>query len=75
MPLTHCFWLFRIDSKNKRLKPRSHKSCFENPSCSSVNYQIFGATKAFSRYSECHGSSRNHDQHRLHVVLVLVALE
>ena len=58
MPLTDCFWLFHIG-----LKPRSHKACFEDPSCSSVNYQIFGATNAFSRYSECHhGSSRNHDQ-------------
>ena len=54
MPLTDCFWLFHIDSKKKGLKPRSHKACFEDPSCSSVNYQIFGATNAFSRYSECH---------------------
>ena len=78
MPLTDCFWLFRIDSKKKGLKLRSHKACFEEPSCSSVNYQIFGAKQRVfqDNYSECHhDSSRNHEQHRRHVVLELVALE
>ena len=51
----------------------NHKACFEEPSCSSVNYQIFGTTKGSLGYSECHhGSSRKYDQYRLHVVFVLV---
>ena len=61
-------WPFRINSKKKGLKARSHKACFEDPSCSLVNYEILEVTKGCLRYYECqHGSSRNHDQHRLHV--------
>ena len=73
MPLTDCFAYFTLTLRKHGLKHISHKAFFEEPSCSSVKYQILEATKSSSRYSECHhGSSRYHDQQRLHAVLVLV---